>query len=51
MMIKIGGTDTIAAAAEPLALVAAMIVKLGPYEKPALIKLAEASIGASPAQG
>jgi hypothetical protein len=39
MMIKIGGTGTIAAGAEPLAFVAAMIVKLGPYEKPALIKL------------
>jgi hypothetical protein len=48
MLIKIDGTDTVAAGAAALALVAALIAKFHPDERDALIKLAEANVGLAP---
>jgi hypothetical protein len=48
MLIKIDGMDTVAAGAAALPLIAAMIEKLDPNDRDALIKLAEAKVGPAP---
>jgi hypothetical protein len=50
MQININGQDHVAAGAAALALVAAMMQKLDPTDRDALIKAAEANIGAAPFQ-
>jgi hypothetical protein len=48
MLIKIDGSDPVAAGAAALALVTAMMEKLDPAQRSGLIKLAETFIGQAP---